>query len=144
MLYSSAQSGKLRLAIDIDLSRSGQNSRSRDKTYDVVAAFRLRGSVSVTAFTHLGCPYPLLSPTVNTSSPYFGSQLVSMADGDSVRQRIISSVFAAKLVEESYVAHIKIWEEDGTDEGGKKPRYIIISSEPPSILLMFSCMKVCM
>ncbi|KAH9944208.1 exocyst complex component Sec3-domain-containing protein [Epithele typhae] len=50
-----------------------------------------------------------------------------MADGDSVRQRIISSVFTTKLVDERYVAHVKIWEEDTGDGGGKKPRYIIIS-----------------
>ncbi|KAI8990472.1 exocyst complex component Sec3-domain-containing protein [Trametes punicea] len=49
-----------------------------------------------------------------------------MADNDSVRQRIISSVFT-KLHDETYVAHIKIWEEAPTDEGGKKPRYIILS-----------------
>ncbi|KAI0328157.1 hypothetical protein GY45DRAFT_1326692 [Cubamyces sp. BRFM 1775] len=49
-----------------------------------------------------------------------------MADNDSVRQRIISSVFT-KLSEETYVAHLKIWEEAPADEGGKKPRYIIIS-----------------
>ena len=51
-----------------------------------------------------------------------------MADGDSIRQRIVSSVFTTKLVDETYVAHIKIWEEDAADEGGKKPRYIILSS----------------
>ncbi|KAI0715395.1 exocyst complex component Sec3-domain-containing protein [Earliella scabrosa] len=50
-----------------------------------------------------------------------------MADGDSVRQRIVSSVFTTKLVDESYVAHIKIWESDNSDESGKKPRYIILS-----------------
>ena len=51
-----------------------------------------------------------------------------MADADSVRQRIVSSVFTTKLVEETYVSHIKIWEEDASDDGGKKPRYIILSS----------------
>ncbi len=50
-----------------------------------------------------------------------------MADADSVRQRIISSVFTAKLVDETYEAHVKIWESDGTEEGGLKPRYIILS-----------------
>ena len=59
------------------------------------------------------------------------SSTLTMADGDSVRQRIISSVFSTKLVEETYVAHIKIWEEDASDEGGKKPRYIILSSKFP-------------
>ncbi|KAH9948238.1 exocyst complex component Sec3-domain-containing protein [Amylocystis lapponica] len=53
-----------------------------------------------------------------------------MADNDSVRQRIISSVFTklnASGHEENYVSHIKIWEEAGSDEGGKKPRYILLS-----------------
>ncbi|KAI0756800.1 exocyst complex component Sec3-domain-containing protein [Daedaleopsis nitida] len=50
-----------------------------------------------------------------------------MTDADSVRQRIISSVFATKLVEESYVSHIKIWDYDNTDDVGLKPRYIILS-----------------
>lgn len=52
-----------------------------------------------------------------------------MADQDSVRQRIITSVFSkinTSGFEENYVAHIKIW-EDGGDGSGKKPRYILIS-----------------
>ncbi|KAI0688760.1 exocyst complex component Sec3-domain-containing protein [Cytidiella melzeri] len=53
-----------------------------------------------------------------------------MADYASVRQRIISSVFN-KLTsnghQETYVAHVKIWEEVSPEEGGKKPRYIIIA-----------------
>ncbi|OSD03282.1 hypothetical protein PYCCODRAFT_1434698 [Trametes coccinea BRFM310] len=49
-----------------------------------------------------------------------------MAESDSIRQRIISSVFT-KLNGESYAGHIKIWEEAPADEGGKKPRYIILS-----------------
>lgn len=49
-----------------------------------------------------------------------------MADSESIRQRIVSSVFT-KLTEETYAAHIKIWEEASPDEGGKKPRYIILS-----------------
>ncbi|EGO30577.1 hypothetical protein SERLADRAFT_364519 [Serpula lacrymans var. lacrymans S7.9] len=48
-----------------------------------------------------------------------------MADHDSVRRRIITSVFekrnTAGVVVESYVAHIKIWEDSG-DGSGKKPR----------------------
>ena len=51
-----------------------------------------------------------------------------MADNDRARQRIIASVFdkrnATADVHESYVAHVKIWEDSGD---GKKPRYIIIS-----------------
>ncbi|OJT02748.1 Exocyst complex component 1 [Trametes pubescens] len=49
-----------------------------------------------------------------------------MADSESIRQRIVSSVFT-KLTEETYAGHIKIWEEASPDEGGKKPRYIILS-----------------
>lgn len=69
-----------------------------------------------------------------------------MPDGDSVRQRIVSSVFATKLVEETYVAHVKIWEEDASDEGGKKPRYIILSSmsslSPDLLVCQYSLPRV--
>ncbi|KAF8578441.1 hypothetical protein K439DRAFT_1638802 [Ramaria rubella] len=48
---------------------------------------------------------------------------------DTVKQRIIASVFAKRSApgspQESYVSHVKIWEE--TEEGGKKPRYILLS-----------------
>ncbi|PPQ64521.1 hypothetical protein CVT26_002060 [Gymnopilus dilepis] len=44
------------------------------------------------------------------------------------RQRIIASVFsrrnAAGNLEETYVSHVKIWEDA---EGGRKPRYILLS-----------------
>lgn len=53
-----------------------------------------------------------------------------MADYASVRQRIISSVFNklnASGQQETYVAHVKIWEDVPPEEGGKKPRYIILS-----------------
>lgn len=49
---------------------------------------------------------------------------------DDVRQRIISSIFSrlnAQGHQETYVAHVKIW-EDAPDEGGQKPRYIVIAS----------------
>ena len=49
---------------------------------------------------------------------------------DDVRQRIVSSIFTrinAQGHQETYVAHVKIW-EDAPEEGGKKPRYILISS----------------
>ncbi|KAI6162084.1 exocyst complex component Sec3-domain-containing protein [Pisolithus thermaeus] len=53
-----------------------------------------------------------------------------MADNDHTRQRIISSVFdkrnAGASVQESYVAHVKIWEDTGEGQG-KKPRYILLS-----------------
>ncbi|CAA7268018.1 unnamed protein product [Cyclocybe aegerita] len=46
------------------------------------------------------------------------------------RQRIISSVFsrrnAAGNLEETYVSHVKIWEDAG-EAGGRKPRYILLS-----------------
>lgn len=48
-----------------------------------------------------------------------------------VRKRIIDSVFSKRnatgKLEESYVAHVKIWEEAGEDNGGRKPRYILLS-----------------
>lgn len=55
-----------------------------------------------------------------------------MADHDSVRQRIISSVFsrrnAAGSLEEAYISHIKIWEDAGAEGAGQqKPRYILLS-----------------
>ncbi|EMD41929.1 hypothetical protein CERSUDRAFT_79548 [Gelatoporia subvermispora B] len=53
-----------------------------------------------------------------------------MTDYESVKQRILSSVFTklnASGHDESYVAHVKIWEEASADEGGRKPRYIILS-----------------
>ncbi|KAL4069753.1 exocyst complex component Sec3-domain-containing protein [Scleroderma yunnanense] len=54
-----------------------------------------------------------------------------MADNnDHTRQRIISSVFdkrnAGSAIQESYVAHVKIWEDAGEGQG-KKPRYILLS-----------------
>ncbi|KAI0079631.1 hypothetical protein K474DRAFT_1617469 [Panus rudis PR-1116 ss-1] len=53
-----------------------------------------------------------------------------MADQDSIRQRIVSSVFSrrnAQGIEEQYAGHIKIWEDASAEEGGRKPRYILIS-----------------
>ncbi|KAG8219670.1 exocyst complex component Sec3-domain-containing protein [Butyriboletus roseoflavus] len=53
-----------------------------------------------------------------------------MVDNDRARQRIIASVFdkrnAGADALESYIAHIKIWEDAGEGQG-KKPRYILIS-----------------
>ncbi|KAJ3989555.1 exocyst complex component Sec3-domain-containing protein [Lentinula detonsa] len=47
------------------------------------------------------------------------------------KQRIIDSVFsrrnAAGSLEETYVSHVKIWEDAGPEGGGKKPRYILLS-----------------
>ncbi|KAF9015545.1 exocyst complex component, sec3 subunit [Cyathus striatus] len=47
------------------------------------------------------------------------------------RQNIISSVFskrnASGSLEETYVSHVKIWEDAGTEGGGRKPRYILLS-----------------
>ncbi|KAF8555612.1 hypothetical protein OG21DRAFT_1483751 [Imleria badia] len=48
-----------------------------------------------------------------------------MAGNDLDRQRIIASVFDKRNAE-SYVAHVKIW-EDFPEGEGQKPRYIIIS-----------------
>ncbi|KAI0931634.1 hypothetical protein AcW1_001020 [Taiwanofungus camphoratus] len=51
---------------------------------------------------------------------------------DSVKQRIISSVFSklnssGNTWEEHYVSHVKIWEDDTRDRGRKKPRYIVLA-----------------
>lgn len=48
-----------------------------------------------------------------------------MADYDSVKDRIITSVFE-KRTDERYVAHLKIWE---IENGNDKPRYIILAGE---------------
>ncbi|PSR88832.1 hypothetical protein PHLCEN_2v4981 [Hermanssonia centrifuga] len=53
-----------------------------------------------------------------------------MADNETIRQRIISSVFSklnANGHQETYVSHVKIWEDVPPEEGGKKPRYILIA-----------------
>ena len=51
-------------------------------------------------------------------------------DVDSVRRRIISSVFnrrnAASGTAETYVSHVKIWEDAGP-EADLKPRYILLA-----------------
>lgn len=53
-----------------------------------------------------------------------------MSDHDHTKQRIIASVFdkrnAGADIQETYVGHIKIWEDAG-EESGKKPRYILLS-----------------
>lgn len=47
------------------------------------------------------------------------------------RQKIISSVFSRRNatgnLEETYVSHVKIWEDAGPEGGGRKPRYILLS-----------------
>ena len=56
-----------------------------------------------------------------------------MSSQDSVRQRIISSVFSKRSeageFEETYVTHVKIWESDTVEKGGQKPRYIRVLSQ---------------
>lgn len=53
-----------------------------------------------------------------------------MSDHDHTKQRIIASVFdkrnSGAAIQETYVGHIKIWEDAGEDSG-KKPRYILLS-----------------
>lgn len=53
-----------------------------------------------------------------------------MSDHDHTKQRIIASVFdkrnSGAAIKETYVGHIKIWEDAGEDSG-KKPRYILLS-----------------
>lgn len=55
-----------------------------------------------------------------------------MAD---IRKRIVDSVFSKRNatgnLEETYVAHCKIWEDAGNEAGGRKPRYILLSRIPP-------------
>ena len=62
------------------------------------------------------------------------ADVLGATDNESVRQRIVSSVFATRLTEQTYVAHIKIWESDNTEEGGLKPRFIILSSALPPLV----------
>lgn len=54
-----------------------------------------------------------------------------MADNDSIRQRIISTVFSRRNnqgIVETYAGHLKIWEDSTPDEGGgRKTRYILLS-----------------
>ncbi|KAG2045028.1 exocyst complex component Sec3-domain-containing protein [Suillus americanus] len=53
-----------------------------------------------------------------------------MSDHDHIKQRIIASVFdkrnSGAAIQETYVGHIKIWEDAGEDSS-KKPRYILLS-----------------
>ncbi|KAI0271421.1 exocyst complex component Sec3-domain-containing protein [Gloeopeniophorella convolvens] len=55
-----------------------------------------------------------------------------MADSDSIRHRIIASVFSKRNAsgrpEEHYVSHIKIWEDAGP-EADLKPRYILLARD---------------
>lgn len=53
-----------------------------------------------------------------------------MADYDSVKDRIVVSVFE-KRTDERYVAHLKIWE---IENGNDKPRYIILAGKSCSAL----------
>lgn len=55
-----------------------------------------------------------------------------MEDASDVRQRIISSVFSRRNAtaggpEESYIAHVKIWEDAGSEADGLKPRFILLA-----------------
>jgi hypothetical protein len=54
-----------------------------------------------------------------------------MSDYTDVRQRIISTVFSRRNasggLDETYVAHVKIWEDTGPGPQDKKPRYILLS-----------------
>ncbi|KAF7339614.1 Sec3-PIP2-bind domain-containing protein [Mycena sanguinolenta] len=49
----------------------------------------------------------------------------------SVADKIIASVFsrrnASGALEETYMSHVKIWEDAGPEGGGRKPRYILLS-----------------
>lgn len=37
-------------------------------------------------------------------------------------------------LEESYVSHVKVWEDAGSEGGGRKPRYILLSRMYSTIL----------
>jgi exocyst complex component 1 len=53
---------------------------------------------------------------------------------DSERQKIISSVFDKRNAagsDETYITHVKIWEEEG-QSGGRKARYILLSRRSPN------------
>lgn len=50
-----------------------------------------------------------------------------MAEQESVKQRIVASVFADS--EDTYVGHVKVIEDGGLDGGGRKVRFIILSRE---------------
>lgn len=62
------------------------------------------------------------------------------------KNRIIESVFsrrnAAGSLEESYVSHVKIWEDAGPEGGGRKPRYILLSRASSPDFLFFSLVIV--
>lgn len=64
------------------------------------------------------------------SSRGLWQQLITMSDHDHIKQRIIASVFdkrnSGAAIQETYVGHIKIWEDAGADSA-KKPRYILLS-----------------
>ena len=54
-----------------------------------------------------------------------------MAASSEIRRAIIDSVFSRRNAsggpEESYVSHVKVWEDAGTDAGEMKHRYILLS-----------------
>ncbi len=63
-------------------------------------------------------------------------------DNESVRQRIISTVFEARLPDETYIAHIRIWESDTAQGAGVKPRFIIISSTSQPLVNLVRCERL--
>jgi hypothetical protein len=67
----------------------------------------------------------------------FTGTFTRMTDRDSVRRRIISSVFsrrnASGVSDETYIAHVKIWEDAGQD-ADLKPRYILLARTPNRLL----------
>ncbi|KAF8213226.1 exocyst complex component sec3 subunit [Mycena galopus ATCC 62051] len=56
---------------------------------------------------------------------------MSSGSRESVVDKIVASVFsrrnASGVLEESYISHVKIWEDAGPEGGGRKPRYILLS-----------------
>ena len=72
-------------------------------------------------------------PVIELSRPAVSLALnITMSD-NSVRKRIISSVFnrrnASGISQETYVSHVKIWEDAGP-EADLKPRFILLARTP--------------
>ena len=64
----------------------------------------------------------------SNANPAWPPVSLCVMDFNEQRQRIIDSVFSKRTAtDESYVSHIKMWEDAGPDGGGRKVRFIILS-----------------
>lgn len=72
-------------------------------------------------------------PVIELSRPAVSLALNLTMSDNSVRKRIISSVFnrrnASGISQETYVSHVKIWEDAGP-EADLKPRFILLARTP--------------